>query len=80
MSNACDDLVSFVVVVNFPPQNLQYQDAFFMYTNQSWLYCQCVFQCLTHLFLPLKHFLSVRNTQDVVVCGRGRDSLCHRAP
>lgn len=34
----------------------------------------------TYLPLPMKHFLSLSNTQDVVACGRSGDSLCHSAP
>lgn len=34
----------------------------------------------TYLLLPMKHFLSLSNTQDVVACGRSGDSFCHSAP
>lgn len=33
-----------------------------------------------YLFLPLQHFLSMSNTQDVIVCRWGREALWHRAP
>lgn len=34
----------------------------------------------SHLVLPLQHFPSLSNPQDLVLCGRGWVSVCYRAP